>query len=164
MTDHPSCPSCGRRDRFLLDPLERFMTSVTKRDTGCWEWNAARQSAGYGSFQPERGRVMLAHRFSYEAHHGPIPDGLVVRHKCDNRPCVNPDHLEVGTIADNNRDKVERGRNTWVGRPQKLDAEKVRDIKTRLGSTPYVDLANEYGVSAAAISQIANGRIWKHVA
>lgn len=86
----------------------RFWTKVDVRD-GCWSWRAARNPKGYGVFSCE-GRTVSAHRFSYELYNGPIPSGMVVRHKCDNPPCVNPDHLELGTQADNERDKINRGR------------------------------------------------------
>jgi hypothetical protein len=77
---------------------------------GCWEWSGPQRAtrSGYGviSLHPS----VLAHRFAYELFHGPIPDGLLVRHRCDNPPCVHPDHLLVGTNADNVRDMWERGR------------------------------------------------------
>lgn len=77
---------------------------------GCWEWRGPRSARGYGSLNTADGRL-YAHRVAYELHNGPIPDGLVVRHKCDNPPCVNPNHLEIGTQLDNIQDSVERGRN-----------------------------------------------------
>lgn len=78
---------------------------------GCWEWTAGRTGVGYGVLRSDVGRTMLgAHTVSYRLHVGPIPQGLVVRHKCDNRLCVNPDHLELGTHADNVRDRDLRGR------------------------------------------------------
>ena len=102
--------------RPLDDPMksrsdeERFWAKVEKSGE-CWIWTASRRGKGYGLVR-FRGRNAQAHRASYEMHNGPIPDGAVVRHKCDNPPCVNPDHLELGTVADNNRDMSERGRST----------------------------------------------------
>jgi hypothetical protein len=92
---------------------ERFWEKVIK--TGeCWLWTGARHrkhwdSVGYGVMGINKKNV-FAHRLSYELHHGTIPTGMLVRHTCDNSLCVNPDHLILGTDADNAQDKVDRGR------------------------------------------------------
>lgn len=88
--------------------IARFWAKVEKGD-GCWEWNAARNRGGYGQLQIGR-RPYVAHRVSWTIANGPIPDGLIVRHTCDNPPCVRPDHLETGTLKDNAQDTVLRGR------------------------------------------------------
>ena len=75
----------------------------------CWEWKGARNQYGYGIIRHE-GRVLRAHRWAWSLVNGPIPEGLVVMHSCDNRGCVNPDHLSVGTQADNLRDMWAKGR------------------------------------------------------
>jgi hypothetical protein len=75
----------------------------------CWPWGGGVSNAGYGRFQCERAHY-AAHRVSYQLFHGHIPGGMVVRHKCDNKICVNPAHLEIGTPQDNVRDRVQRGR------------------------------------------------------
>jgi hypothetical protein len=87
--------------------LERFQSMVSV-GPGCWEWVAAKDRDGYGQFKGN-GHVR-AHRFSYDEFVGPIPEGLQVLHRCDNPSCVNPEHLWVGTNADNMADKCEKGR------------------------------------------------------
>ena len=89
--------------------MERFWSKVAKGD-GCWEWMAARDRKGYGMFQVGVGKTARAPRFAWELAHGPIPAGLHVLHRCDNPSCVRPDHLFLGTAADNNADKVAKGR------------------------------------------------------
>ncbi len=93
----------------MRDFTERFWTKVNK-SLDCWNWLANKYPNGYGQFQLE-GKPRSAHRLSYELAYGPIPKGLVVRHKCDNPGCVRPEHLELGTQADNVQDSVRRSRN-----------------------------------------------------
>lgn len=86
----------------------RFWARVAQGD-GCWEWQGLRDGNGYGLFGVAN-RNHGAHRASWEIANGPIPDGLMVRHDCDNPPCVRPDHLRLGTALDNARDAMERRR------------------------------------------------------
>lgn len=95
----------GRR----VDPVERFWAKVNKT-VGCWLWTASASPDGYGKFNPTHGRTWYAHRYSWELHYGPITDGLRVLHHCDVPACVRPEHLHLGTDADNAREKIERGR------------------------------------------------------
>jgi hypothetical protein len=87
---------------------DRFCAKVLVTSE-CWLWLAATNPCGYGTFR-YYGRSHTAHRVAYLEMVGPVPAGLEVRHKCDNPPCVNPEHLEVGTHKDNMQDKVKRGR------------------------------------------------------
>lgn len=89
---------------------ERYLAKVVRRESGCWGWSGAK-CRGYGILSTRRGSPPAkAHRVSYELFKGPIPDGMLVRHTCDNPECTNPDHLLLGTDADNARDRVARGR------------------------------------------------------
>lgn len=131
------------------------------------ETRGHRNPAGYVEVyvKGKKGKRFFAHRVAWEQANGPIPTGLVVRHKCDNPPCIDPDHLEIGTLADNVRDMDERGRR----RPNrgedcgthKLTEEQVREILTspEMGKM----LAAKYGVNKSAISRIRNGTRWAHL-
>lgn len=112
---------------------ERLWGNVEKDANGCWNWRGARYRKGYGRISID-GRQVAAHRTAYRLAHGEIPDGLVVRHRCDNPPCINPDHLEVGTAADNSRDMVERGRS----------APNPRALNTRCANGHPFDEVNTY--------------------
>ena len=91
---------------------ERFMEKFFVNETnGCWEWQAALHDQGYGMlWDADLGKMERAHRVSWVLFRGPIPSDLCVLHRCDNRPCVNPEHLFVGTVLDNNLDMLKKGR------------------------------------------------------
>ena len=147
------------------DPMERFWEKVDQ--TGdCWEWNDYIRPSGYGQFYAAR-RIHLAHRWIWEQTNGPIPEGLFVCHKCDNRKCVRPDHLFIGTNADNVRDMVRKGR---VARGRtvpnaKLSAEIVARIRIEYarGIVTQEALAERYGVTRMVISRALRGVDWAWV-
>ena len=147
----------------LADKIKAYSDVV---ESGCWEWNRYRMPGGYGRIRHE-GHMWLAHRLSYRAFNGDIPDGLVVRHKCDNRCCVNPDHLEVGTQKDNVHDSINRGSFVYRDNPKgadhpnaKLTEKQVKEILN--SNETQRSLAAKYGVSFQLISQIKRGKIWQH--
>lgn len=142
-----------------MELIRRFWSKVDVRTSlECWNWKASTQSKGYGSFGVSAGRTQLAHRIAYMLEVGDIPEGLLVRHKCDNRLCCNPKHLELGTIADNNHDSVMRGRNAKgerSGRAKLMDKEIVQireDYKN--GILTVRELASLYQVHPITIKRI----------
>jgi hypothetical protein len=104
--------------------LRNFFKQVIERSDGCWEWTGYRTPQGYGRFNLFKGCNRLAHRFSYEAHHGEVPAGKIVRHLCNRKWCVNPHHLEVGTHTENMSDVRSRGEvKQLVLAPMKADIQ-----------------------------------------
>lgn len=132
----------------------------------CWVWMACRNKLGYGMIGVMGGRNMLAHRLSYMISKDGIIDGDVVRHRCDNPPCVNPSHLMPGTHADNSDDRVSRGRQNkgTAVRTAKLTPALVRRIRKHLGEgASQRGVAKIFNVSSSAIAQIASRKNWAHV-
>lgn len=139
--------------------------------SGCWLWTGGVVGSGYG-IAHDKGKHRLIHRAMWERANGDIPEGMFVLHKCDIPCCVNPDHLFIGSLLDNNRDREAKGRGGQLSgenhlRPlAKLTNEKVSEIKKKL-SHPYhgivSNLAKEYGVSQSIISGIRHGTGWTHV-
>lgn len=128
----------------------------------CIEWAGYKTPEGYGEFRVE-GVKWKAHRYAFFKANGVIPEGLVIRHRCDNRGCVNVEHLELGTTQDNTADRVERGRSATgtTNGNSKLDKEKVLSI--RASGLPQRVLAEQYGVSQGVISQIMTRKTWRDI-
>lgn len=146
-------------------PPRPFESFFVKQSGGCWEWHGQKAFFGYGRIK-RHGRRVLAHRAAWELYRGPIPPGMCVLHSCDNPPCVNPDHLFLGTHADNAADRTAKGRG---GRSPgesngcaKLTADDVASLrKRRVAGEKLADLAATFGVSQTTVSQIANGHRWR---
>jgi hypothetical protein len=168
-----------------VSPEERFWSKAPRAE-GCWLWSAGTCKGGYGVFHL-RGRSISAHRYAYESAKGPVPVGMFVCHRCDVRRCVNPDHLFVGTAADNSRDRDAKGRGAagrkYPGRRMSLEVRSrivpqrgevngnskltnaqvihIRDLKRR-GATSK-QMAALFGVSPTLIKNVVRLKNWRHV-
>jgi hypothetical protein len=148
---------------------ETFWRRVDKGDDDeCWNWTAWVNRFGYGQLSYQ-GRRVLAHRLAFELAKQPIPDGMVIRHTCDNPKCCNPAHLEAGTQADNVADCATRRRTRghFKDKPgslnpsAKLTEDQVREIRESTATNAAT--AALYGVGATVVSNIRNRRLWRHV-
>lgn len=162
--------------KFPTDPLnlsrqsivKRFKAGLTKVGSGCWVCVLAyKNPTGYRvlvSHIKASGRMRLStHRLSYELFRGPIPDGMQVCHTCDNRECCNPDHLFLGTPADNARDAAMKGRT--VAGSDHAHAKLTQDIADEIRRLSEVgekqsEIARRFGITQAAVSLIVTGRTW----
>lgn len=154
-------------------PISLDLFSWTPPEDRCETWAGRKGSFGYGRVV-DRGVDRAAHRVVYERAFGPIPPGMVVMHKCDNPPCVKLSHLRLGTHADNQHDKVAKGREAKGeknGRALLTEAD-VRDIRRMVASGRYSrgqrfkgyrEIGQMFGVHGDTVKAIAIGRIWKSV-
>lgn len=145
----------------------RFEPKVRVVPSGCWEWSAGRNH-DYGQIYHD-GRPQKAHRMAWLLFRGPIPDGLKVLHRCDNPPCVNPEHLFLGTQNDNYRDMADKGRARQMPHGSdhfraRLSAARVQAIRLLIddGVTPTA-IARCLDVSIQTITAVRDGRTWTHV-
>jgi len=164
--------------RAAIDPLIRYQQKVDRRGTSeCWPWTAARFEKGYGAFRLGE-KQKKAHRVGYELLVGPIPDGLLVCHTCDNPPCQNPAHWFLGTISDNAVDRERKGRaGARASFPDghaaslgarnamaKLTEKDVRVIRAlRRAGRSQKSIAAQYGITRPNVSLIVNRKTWSHV-
>jgi hypothetical protein len=157
--------------------LRNFWKKVEKTDN-CWNWLASVNHHGYGQINSGHKFIYKAHRLSWLIHFGAIPDKLLVMHKCDNRRCVNPEHLMLGTASDNTKDMVSKNRAKGKSRPgelnpnAKLTNAQVLEIRSlyvarcnRIPQQMYIkaeDIAKMFNVSTASIYNIALGFSRRH--
>jgi len=148
---------------------DRFWSKVDEpNENGCWLWNACKSASGYGLFLLD-GKMERSHRLSIADAKGEIPAGMYALHKCDNPPCVWPDHLYVGTPQDNMDDKVRRGRDRAAkGEEQgfsKLTEAQVREMRRAYkgGGVTQEALGEKYGITQTSTSRIVNRKLWSHI-
>lgn len=138
-------------------PIERFNKKI-RITPSCWIWVGAKRKK-YGNFSVG-GENISAHRFSYEFHIGKIPDDFFVCHKCDNPSCVNPDHLFIGTAAENTADMINKGRQKIFPLPPltKIPQEIIEKVFVlrRLGLS-YAKIADELGMTRSHAFNVAKG-------
>ena len=166
--------------QYTTETIARFWSHVTKADN-CWTWVGSHLPQGYGTFFPKKNSPVRAHRFAWVITNGPIPDGMHVCHRCDNPPCVRPDHLFLGTPKENVADMIRKKRH-WTGGPRfkvgdlhwshlhrehfqgenngraKLTAADV--IAIRASSESTAALARRYGVTPTTVGLARKGKTW----
>jgi hypothetical protein len=157
-------------DRFWARVNKNGSTPAHRSELGaCWVWVGAHDRDGYGMFNPRGGTSeQRAHRWSWLLNVGSIPDGDHVLHRCDNPPCIRPEHLFTGTELDNARDKVAKDRHAYGehNANAKLTADNVVEMRRRYaeGGVSYRELAEEYGLQWwSSAKNIIRRRSWKHV-
>ncbi len=164
--------------------IDKFWAHVRKSDS-CWEWIGGKKESGYGYFDPgPRIPRARAHRWIYQYLNGPVDPKVHVCHICDNPGCVRPDHLFMGTDADNMRDCARKGRHgmqrhpersslhTMLVRPKgeqhgsaKLTADQVREMRRlKREGVSARELGKQFGIHPGYVSKIVSSRKWKHIA
>lgn len=154
-------------------PVGERIGEKTDRSGGpdaCWPFSGGDSRCRSGHRQVwHDGRMDQVHRAVWELEHGQIPDGMVVRHRCDNPSCVNPAHLELGSVADNNRDRDERGRHIPLPGMKNGNAKLTREEAVEIrrlageGRISQKRIAQMFGTSQGNVSLIHRGKAWSHV-
>ena len=156
---------------YSTEDKKRFFSKVDKTDT-CWIWKASiRGNSGYGAFKIN-GKVKSAHRVSWEIYNNKsVPEGLLVCHKCNNRLCVNPEHLYVGTYVDNMRDAIRNGvRDHYkyvygekVGTAKLSEDNILEIVRLHEEGLSQKEIAKKFKVDRSAIGNVLRGKTWKHI-
>lgn len=148
---------------------EGFEKFVIKNPDGCWDWKGCcPANPGYGQFRHGM-RLERSHRASWIIHFGPIPKGMFVCHKCDNKRCSNPEHLFLATCKENNLDAIQKGIHSTMGKKgsenhrAKLTESKVEEIRNILKNKKNTQnkIAKQFGVTQTTISAINLNRLWR---
>jgi hypothetical protein len=148
----------------VLRPVAERLWERVKKTESCWVWQGQTVTGGYGVIR-DRGRKVLVHRQSWEMANGQIPPGIEVCHRCDNPPCCRPDHLFLGTPAENSADKVLKGRQAYGerhGKARLTESDAIDIITLRAFGARDKDLGPAFGISKNTASQVGK-RIWKYL-
>ena len=149
----------GRPKETVDTRVKRLLSKATRNERGCL---VARTTGRYKALKG----LGLAHRVVWQHFNNRSAAGMCVCHRCDNTRCVNPEHLFLGTMADNMADRDAKGRNGTLGEDSplaKLTAEKVLAIWEQVASRPASLIAAEFGVNEITVHRIAKGQTWKHL-
>lgn len=158
-------PLSGASDHHKT-PEDAFLARAIQKPSGCVEWSGSSDNKGYGQLRIG-GKLIKAHRYAWARSNGPIPEGMVILHKCDNPRCVNIDHLSAGTQLENVKDMDAKGRrinNQAKGNDchaAKVNPDIVRLI--RADTRRQIDIAAEYGITQTVVSKIKLKQAWNHV-
>lgn len=145
-----------------LEQLRRDFLARVDQSGDCWEWQGAKASSGYGLFW--RGGDRYAHRWSYRLFKGFIPRGKLVRHRCDVKSCVNPEHLILGSATDNAKDRLERGGyKAGTARRPDLTDDVVLDMRTKYHANEVKlrEVGQVLGMCLSQASDVMWGRLWR---
>lgn len=158
--------------RKARSATDRYWEKVawTEDPSDCWLWTAARDRDGYGVFTPNTKEMIQwrAHRYAYYLMGWDMPVGSVVCHRCDNRACVNPMHLVLGSASDNNHERDERGRTSRGARHYKAKLDRARAAEIRARYRPGrprhpgngEDLMAEFGIGKSTLYRVLRRELW----
>jgi hypothetical protein len=141
---------------------QRFEAKYIKDNSGCWLWTASVGSHGYGQLYYKDHEIPIpSHQVAWLLHRGEIPKGLSVLHKCNNKLCVNPNHLYLGTDLDNTHDKITAGTMYYGDHLRKLSEDQIQEIRNLKGKKKQWEIARMFGISQPNVSRILSYTTWK---